>query len=455
MSVSPSFRVPLALAVGILLGGGITLTHSVLADRVAPETIPYEDLAAFADILNMVKDNYVDKVDDKTLIQHALHGMLAGLDPHSGYLDKEENKEMNFAMTGKYGGLGIVVQPDKAGFVRVVSPIDDTPAARAGIQAGDLIIKIDDTSVKDLQLEEAVNKMKGEPGSKVTLTLVREKEAKPLVLTLTREEIKVPSVNSHIVEAGFGYLRITQFTVDTADGVHEQLAKLVKANNGEPLKGLILDLRNNPGGVLPAAVDVSDTFIDKGVIVSMKGRVADSNAEFDAKPGDELKGRPMLVLVNNGSASAAEIVAGALQDDHRALIVGQRTFGKGSVQTVRQLQDGSAVKLTTARYFTPSGRSIQAEGIMPDVVLADIKAEKPDPNEMADLFGTKEADLMGRLDNPDPVEAKKQEAAQAEAVKQHEIETKLAQSDFQLYQALGMLKGMAVADRLSSASAKP
>jgi carboxyl-terminal processing protease len=358
---------------------------------------------------------------------------------------------MNVATTGKFGGLGIEVQMQN-GLVRVISPIDDTPAAKAGIKAGDLIVKIDDTPVKGLSINDAVAKMRGEPGSKVTLLVVRENAPQPLTFELKRGEVKVSSVRGRMLEPGYAYVRIAQFQVGTGKSLDDELAKLRKQGD---FKGLVLDLRNNPGGVLNAAVDVSDEFLDKGPIVSMRGREKDSNREFDATVGDVLDGKPLVVLVNGGSASAAEIVAGALQDQHRAVLVGEKTFGKGSVQTIYQLPNESAIKLTTARYYTPSGRSIQAEGITPDVLIEPVKISKLDDADAADT-SIHEADLKGRLDNPNA--KKKDDKAGADAAapasdgapdaKAGDAAPKgeaLALSDYELYEALNLLKGLAIA----------
>ena len=449
MSSSSSLRVPVALAAGVIIGVGSALTYAVFAERQSsPDALPLRDLQTFVEILDRVKSDYVEDVSDQTLLENAARGMLAGLDPHSAYMDKQEFKDMSIATTGKYGGLGIEVQPQN-GFVRVVSPIDDTPAARAGIQSGDLIVKIDDTPVKGLSINDAVNRMKGDPGTKVTLTIVRESATQPLVLELKRELIKLASVRSKMLEPGYGYIRISQFQTETGKGLDEQLEKLKKDAGGQ-LKGLVLDLRNNPGGVLQAAVDVSDEFLEKGVIVSMKGRISDSNREFDARSGDALDGRPLVVLVNGGSASAAEIVAGALQDDKRAVLVGTKTFGKGSVQTILPLANESAIKLTTARYYTPSGRSIQAEGIQPDIEVGPLKVAKADGDGDGGV-GIKEADLAGRLDNPnkDKQDATKQDQAKADDAKQQTSEQQIAQSDFVLFEALNLLKGLSIAQAVT------
>ena len=436
-SLLPSLRISLALGVGLVVGAGVTLTHGVLADKSKPENLPLKDLQTFVEILNRVKTDYVEPVTDEALLESAVRGMLSGLDPHSAYLDKEEFSEINVTTTGKFGGLGIEVQLFN-GYVRVIAPIDDTPAAKAGVQAGDLIIKIDDTPVKGMSLTDAVKKMRGEPGTSITLTVAREGVAEPLALAMKRDIINVTSVRSRMLETGMGYLRVSTFSSVTGKTLNEEFRKLKK--QGE-LKGLILDLRNNPGGVLNASVDVSDAFLDKGVIVSIKGRVSDSNREFNATPGDLLDGKPLVVLVNGGSASASEIVAGALQDHKRALLVGTQTFGKGSVQTILPLQNDSAIKLTTARYYTPSGRSIQAEGIEPDITIRPIKVSKADGTPADNIT---EADLQGRLDGS----GKKLTPEQAaEKKKQSEAEQSLAETDYALYEALNLLKGMVIVGR--------
>lgn len=446
MSSKPgkTLRVSLAMIASALVGAGITLTTGVFAVKQAPsETLPLKDLQAFVEILNRVKSDYVEPVADDKLLENAVRGMLAGLDPHSSYLDKEEFKDMNTATTGKFGGLGIEVQM-KDGLVFVVSPIDDTPAFKAGIQAGDYIAKIGEDPVRGLTLKEAVDKMRGEPGSKVTLTVLRKEADKPLVFNLKRESINVASARGKMIEPGYGYLRVSQFTTTTGKLMLDELKKVKK--EGE-LRGLILDLRNNPGGVLNAAVDVSDAFIEKGQIVSIKGRDNDSNRVFNATSGDELAGRPIVVLVNGGSASAAEIVAGALQDTKRAVIVGTKTFGKGSVQTILPLANQAAIKITTARYYTPSGRSIQAEGIEPDISFQQVKVSKAE----ADPFESvreKEADLKGRLDNPNgnsEQDPDKRASDKAAAEKLAADEQALAVNDYQLYEALNLLKGLTIA----------
>jgi carboxyl-terminal processing protease len=356
--------------------------------------IPLGELRKFVEILNRVKQGYVEKVSDKTLLDNAMHGMIDGLDPHSAYLDADEFKQLTVATSGQFGGLGLKVQRDN-GYLKVVAPIDDTPASRAGIKSGDVIVRIDDKPVKGMSMSESMQQMRGKAGTPVSLTIIRKGEDKPLELKLKRADIHVKSVKSRMLAPGYGYVRITQFTDETGAGMQRALKKLQSQASG-PLKGLVLDLRNNPGGVLNAAVDVVDDFVNHGMIVSIRGRATDTDQNFQATQGDVLNGAPIVALVNQGSASAAEIVAGALQDDHRAVIMGRRTFGKGSVQSVIPLSDGSALKFTTARYYTPSGRSIQAEGIKPDVVLPSVHVTAGAQHQ--DLFFS-ESDLPGALKN--------------------------------------------------------
>ncbi len=401
-----------------------------------PQTLPLEQLRTFVEILDRVEKDYVEPVSDKEMIENAIRGMINSLDPHSAYLDPKEFKEMSITTSGKFGGLGIEVQMQD-GFVRVISPIDDTPAQRAGIKAGDLIVRINDKPVKGMSLNDAVNVMRGDPGSKISLTILRQGRTKPLTVQLTRAVIRVKSVKSRLLEPGYGYLRITQFSSDTADNLTDAL-KQIQSKNGGPLKGLVLDLRNNPGGLLNAAVKVSDAFLSSGVVVSIKGRTEQSNQIFSATPGDSLHGVPIVTLINGGTASAAEIVAGALKDHKRALIVGTRSFGKGSVQTVMPLQDGGAIKLTTARYYTPSGLSIQAEGIEPDITIIPLKVTEAE-GESSDHI--KEADLLGRLDNDTTSPAEAHAAAQEDQKIVHK-ESELARTDYQLYQSLNLLKSM-------------
>jgi carboxyl-terminal processing protease len=436
------FRTALVLAAGIVIGVIVTLSNGVFATKesAAANPLPFKDLQVFVEILNRVKSDYVEPIDDKTLLENAVRGMLNGLDPHSAYLDKDEFKEMNIATSGKFGGLGIEVQMYN-GFVRVISPIDDTPAFKAGVKPGDLIIKIDDAPTKGLNLSEAVQKMRGDPGTKIVLTLMREGTAQPLTLEMKRDIINVASVRGRMLEPGLGYLRISSFTTETSSALDKELGKLKKEAGGQ-LKGLVLDLRNNPGGVLDAAVKVSDVFLDKGTIVSIKGRDSQANREFSATPGDDIGGRPMVVMINSGSASASEIVAGALQDQKRGVLIGEKSFGKGSVQTIMPLQTEAAIKLTTARYYTPSGRSIQGEGVEPDIEVRPLKVTQEEGAK--DFDPIKEADLKGSLSNDASKADKNAEEARKKLV---EDEQKLAETDYSLYQALNLLKGLSISAR--------
>lgn len=430
------------LTSGALLGMTLIFGQMVFADRspVQPD-LPIDDLRAFSEIFGRIKSSYVEPVEDKELIENAIRGMLSGLDPHSSYLDLEGFKELREGTSGEFGGLGIEVSMED-GFVKVVAPIDDTPAAKAGVQAGDLIIRLDEKPVKGMSLNDAVDIMRGEPGSKIQLTIIRQGEDKPLSVELTRAIIKVKSVKFETLEPGYGYLRISTFQSPTGQSVRDALTELKEQNDGK-LKGLVLDLRNNPGGVLDAAVEVSDAFIDKGMIVYTEGRIADADQKFHAKPGDMLNGAPIIVLVNGGSASASEIVAGALQDHHRAVILGSKTFGKGSVQTVMPLTNDTAVKMTTARYYTPSGRSIQADGIEPDIKVEGVQVSAAEESEFTPL---READLSHHLVNGQKPE-ETEDATDAEVdnlTAEEKKELPLAVRDYPLSQALNLLKGMMI-----------
>ncbi|MDD5579944.1 MAG: S41 family peptidase [Methylobacter sp.] len=431
------------LSLGIMLGVFISTCGSVFAERdnaeVASDSqaLPYEDLRAFTEIFGRIKRDYVEPVSDKKLLEDAIRGMLSGLDPHSAYLVAEEYQELKEGTTGQFGGLGIEVTMEN-GFIKVVSPIDDTPAQRAGIKAGDLIVRLDDKPVKGMTLADAVKMMRGEPGSKILLTVVREGEEAPLKLTITRDVIKVKSVKSRVLEKNYGYVRISSFQSGTGESLKAALAELKKQNGGN-LKGLILDLRNNPGGVLNAAVEVSDAFLKSGLIVYTEGRIENSEMRFNAAPDDLIDGAPMVVLINAGSASASEIVAGALQDHKRAVIMGEKSFGKGSVQTILPTSNGAAVKLTTARYYTPSGRSIQAEGIEPDIALARLKLESLDKVEFNPV---KEADLSHHLQN-----GKESTDVQGVNALDKNKEQPLEMKDYALYEALTLLKGISIVNK--------
>ena len=425
------------ISAGVILGSTLIFGQMVFAEKPPASSkpdIPLNELRAFSEIFGRIKNNYVEPVEDKELLQNAIRGMLSGLDPHSTYLDLEDFKNLREGTSGEFGGLGIEVTLED-GFVRVVSPIDDTPAAEAGVLAGDLIIRLDKKPVKGMALREAVDMMRGKPGTDLLITILREGEDKPLNITLTRAIIKVKSVKHKTLEPGYGYVRISTFQQRTSEGLNKAIEQLKKDNN-DKLSGLVLDLRNNPGGLLNAAVDVSDAFITKGLIVYTDGRIPDSKQEFNAKPRDLLEGAPLVVLVNGGSASASEIVAGALQDHHRAVILGTKTFGKGSVQTVMPLTDKTAVKMTTARYFTPSGRSIQAEGIVPDITIERVKITAINNTGFKPLS---ERDLSKHISNGNG----KTDTDTSEKVTDKEISSvPLAVTDYALSEALNLLKGI-------------
>jgi carboxyl-terminal processing protease len=424
------------LLTGVFAGVLLSIGHGVFAEKdEVRATLPVEELRTFSDVFGRIKNDYVVDVDDKELIENAIRGMLSGLDPHSSYLDAEEFTELQVGTTGQFGGLGIEVGMED-GFVKVIAPIDDTPAQRAGVQAGDLVIRLDDTPVKGMSLNEAVKIMRGKPGSTIVLTIVREGLDKPIKISITRDIIKVKSVRARMLDPGYGYLRISQFQSKTADYMVDAIEKLKKENDGK-LKGLVLDLRNNPGGVLNGAVAVSDAFLTKGMIVYTEGRIADSRLRFNATPDDIIDGAPLVVLVNQGSASASEIVAGALQDHKRAIIIGAKTFGKGSVQTILPLSSNSALKLTTARYYTPSGRSIQAEGITPDIELETIEIAQIESG----IEPLKEADLTHHLKNGNSDDADGDKDSGKDEDSKGES---LVKDDYMLYEALNLLKGLVI-----------
>jgi len=394
------------------------------------DQVDLDDIRNFARVYQVIRQAYVEPVDNKTLMTAAIKGMLSGLDPHSAYLDKDGLEELNEDTTGQYSGLGIEVLEDND-TLRIVSPIDDTPAARAGVRAGDVIVKIDGKFVTGDNIDDMFKALRGAPGSKITLTILHQKSDTPIDLHLVRERISMSSVKVRELESGYAYIRISQFQDDTASDLEKKLGALIAKNGAQ--KGAILDLRSNPGGLLTAAVAVSDDFLNSGTIVTTRGRLRDSNLSFSAHPGDLLNGTPMVLLTDNGTASAAEIVSGALKDNHRALIVGQRTFGKGVVQTVLPLDADHAVKITTARYYTPNGTSIQAEGIKPDIALADLTVSKSDS---AASPISSEADLPNHLanENTDAGNNINNDGSAENA--------KLATQDYALSQALNILKGL-------------
>ncbi len=420
------------LSAAILLTSGVALAEEPVDVNVeqTPEAIsvlPLEDLRIFTKAYDNIRNAYVKEIDDSTLLEYAIRGMLDELDPHSTYLDASSFEDLQVNTAGEFGGLGIEVGMED-GFVKVISPIDDTPAAKAGVEAGDLIIKIDNTSVKGLTLDKAVDKMRGIKGSQVTITIVREGLDQPFDLELTRDIVKVRSVRAEIKENDFAYLRIAQFQLHTGEDIAKEYKKLKDENND--LKGVVLDLRNNPGGVLQASVEVADHFLEEGLIVYTEGRLPDSNTQYKATPGDITEGLPMVVLINDGSASASEIVAGALQDQGRALVMGTKSFGKGSVQSIIQVTNDRALKLTTALYFTPDGRSIQAEGIMPDIPVERVRV-----TAVRAKSGFSEAGLSGHLENDQDNDNESDTSEPAE-------NTALQNTDSQLYEAITMLKGL-------------
>ncbi len=449
------------IGLGLIAGIAGSMQFDALAQKNASSPLPIEELRQLSDVFGLIKSDYVEPVEDKKLLTEAISGMVASLDPHSAYLDKKAFKELREGTQGKFVGLGIEVGMED-GYVKVISPIEDSPAYKAGLKAGDLITRLDSTPVKGMTLDEAVKRMRGEPNTKITLTVARKEEDKPLMITIVRQEIKVQSVKGKVIEPGYAWIRISQFQEPTVDDLAKKITAIYQQDPG--IKGLVLDLRNDPGGVLPGAIGVSAAFLPKDVpIVSTNGQLADSKATYLARReyygnrggGDPLARLPeqikkvkMVVLVNSGSASASEIVAGALQDYKRATIMGTQTFGKGSVQTIRQLSADTAVKLTTARYYTPNGRSIQAKGIVPDL-LVDEYADGDGMNGMR----LRESDLQKHLSNDrdkeagnganivDELEEAKRLAALEKKRKPLEYGSK---EDFQLAQALAHLKGQPV-----------
>jgi len=434
-----SRRVVLALACGAVIGAAFPFAQRAIGLDGAEPTLPLEELHSFTQALDVIGTRYIDPVAPDKLIESALRGIVDGLEPHSHYLDKAEYADWNVSTTGKYAGIGIEVEL-RDGFLRVVSAMDHTPAAAAGIQPGDIITQIDGEPTTGVKLKNAIERMRGAEGTRIKLSLMRTGSAKVINLELTRQQVRVASVHSKMLEPGIGYLRITNFASDTGEVFTEELGKLQQQAGGD-LHGLILDLRNNPGGVVNAAVIVSDDFLEQGQIVVQRGRAPGANHEYDATPGDLLKGRPLVAMVNGGTASAAEIVAGALQDHRRAVLIGSGTFGKGLVQGVTPLPTGGALVLTIARYYTPNGRNIQAEGIQPDIVIDPVKVSAGDtPAETLS-----EADLKGSLANEQATKTAAPAARSKPAVADPQHDAALAQSDYVLYNSLNVLKGMIVA----------
>ncbi len=410
-------------------------SHSITQANAATD---YAEMKKFTDVMNAIRRYYVEEKTDKELLEGALKGMLSNLDPHSTYMDKEMFSKMMEDTTGEFGGLGIEISKADGG-IKIVAPIEDTPADKAGIKSGDLIIKIGDVLARDISLPEAVKLMRGKPGTSITLSIFRESEMRTFDVDITRDKIRVKSVKSDILAPGYAYLRITQFQEHTAEQLEKQLNKLRKQSDGK-IFGAVLDLRNNPGGLLDQAVEVSDLFLDSGGIVSTKSRVG-NNMNFTAKDGDMLQKAPLIVLINGGSASASEIVAGALQDNKRAVLLGTRSFGKGSVQRIIPLSDGSAFKLTTALYYTPSGRSIQATGIDPDVEVKAVRIKIEDDGSNRPRVS--EADMKGHLANGNGKTKTKKEEEAVPGQPSKEMVERLTK-DVQLQRALDLLQGLHV-----------
>jgi carboxyl-terminal processing protease len=449
------------VGLGLIAGIAGSMQFDAMAQRNANSPLPIEELRTLADVFGLIKTDYVEPVEDKKLLTEAISGMVSSLDPHSAFLDKKAFKELREGTQGKFVGLGIEVGMED-GYVKVISPIEDSPAFKAGLKSGDLITRLDSTPVKGMTLDEAVKRMRGEPNTKITLTVARKEEDKPLLITIVRQEIKVQSVKGKMIEPGFGWIRVSQFQEPTVEDLAKKINQLYQQDPG--MKGLVLDLRNDPGGVLPGAIGVSAAFLPKDVpVVSTNGQLPDSKATYYARREfygtragtdplarlpEGIKKVKMVVLVNSGSASASEIVAGALQDYKRAVIMGTQTFGKGSVQTISQLSADTAVKLTTARYYTPNGRAIQAKGIVPDL-LVDEYADGDGMNGLR----LREADLQKHLSNDKDKDAEKgaaivdelEEAKRLSALEKKRKPMEFGgKDDFQLAQALNHLKGMPV-----------
>lgn len=437
-------KILLAAASGTM--AGFLLTANFTGPLIAQETeqvkSTYEHLDLFGDVFERIRSSYVEEVDEEKLIQAAISGMLISLDPHSNFMAKEAFDDMRVNTRGEFGGLGIEVTQEN-GFVKVVTPIDDTPADKAGIQAGDFITQVDGEAMLGMSLNDAVDLMRGPIGSEIILTIVRDGVDNPFEVTIIRDQIKVKAARVR-VEGNTVVMRVSGFTDQTYKNLKEGIEKHVeKAGGMDKVSGFVLDLRNNPGGLLTQAVLVSDAFLEKGEIVSTRGRNSQDSDRRNAKPGDLTEGKPLVVLINGGSASASEIVAGALQDHHRAVIIGTRSFGKGSVQTIMPLQSGSGIKMTTARYYTPSGRSIQALGVSPDILVEQrLPKEEGDDDEATKRNQRFESDLRGSLENDSLSEDQKKQLEDER--KAQEDMTKLRDQDYQLSYALDILKGMSV-----------
>ncbi|MDT1060612.1 S41 family peptidase [Paracoccus sp. CPCC 101403] len=451
----------LAGAIGTIAGTLVATQFAgpLVAQETGKNASVYEQLDLFGNVFERVRSDYVEQVDDKELIEAAINGMLTSLDPHSSFLSAKDYEDMQTQTRGSFGGLGIEVGQED-GIVKVISPIDDTPAAEAGVKAGDYITHVNGESLVGLTLDQAVEKMRGPVGSEIKITILREGEKEPFDLTIVRDTIKLTVVKTR-VEGHAVVLRVSTFNDETMDTLKTQMAKAVKDAGGmDKITGFVLDLRNNPGGLLNQAIEVSDAFLDKGEIVSTRGRKPEESERWNAEKGDLAQGKPMVVLINGGSASASEIVTGALQDHRRAIVVGTKSFGKGSVQTVMPVTSDSAIRLTTARYYTPSGRSIQSLGIQPDIIVEQPPAKPVDENEdkpkTESKFLNSEADLRGALNN-DAISDDERKQIEEEA-KQVEATAKLRDEDYQLAYAVDILKGLSAVNFQASAvpdSVKP
>ena len=426
------FKHFLALSITLLASFAVSAqqpaTDSLEANKAqSEERLPLRELRVFTQVFEQIRRGYVEEVKDTELLENAISGLLLELDPHSAYLNKSDYDDLQESATGEYSGLGLEVGSER-GMIKIISPIDDTPAAKAGIKAGDLIVEVDGVPVRGMALQKAIDKLRGEKGTSIELMVLRDDQETPIEFTIVRDTIQLSSVRSRIIEPGYGYVRISQFQTSSGDDFKKELLDLKQQET--PLKGVIIDLRNNPGGLVPASVEISDAVLDGGTIVYTEGRLPSSNSRYEATSGDILEGIPIVVLINGGSASASEIVAGALQDHQRAAIIGTQSFGKGSVQTVIPLGDGRAVKLTTARYFTPNGRSIQAEGIVPDIIVEPAEIRR---YQLRDRV--REEDLEGHLE---------QASERGESPVEPEEDVT---DDNQLYEALNVLKGFQLLGR--------
>jgi len=426
------FKHFLALSITLLASFAVSAqqpeTDSPEANKAqSEERLPLRELRVFTQVFEQIRRGYVEEVKDTELLENAISGLLLELDPHSAYLNKSDYDDLQESATGEYSGLGLEVGSER-GMIKIISPIDDTPAAKAGIKAGDLIVEVDGVPVRGMALQKAIDKLRGEKGTSIELMVLRDDQETPIEFTIVRDTIQFSSVRSRIIEPGYGYVRISQFQTSSGDDFKKELLDLKQQET--PLKGVIIDLRNNPGGLVPASVEISDAVLDGGTIVYTEGRLPSSNSRYEATSGDILEGIPIVVLINGGSASASEIVAGALQDHQRAAIIGTQSFGKGSVQTVIPLGDGRAVKLTTARYFTPNGRSIQAEGIVPDIIVEPAEIRR---YQLRDRV--REEDLEGHLE---------QASERGESPVEPEEDVT---DDNQLYEALNVLKGFQLLGR--------